>query len=509
MNPKGGPAGRARIVVDADFAIGAIDPRLFGSFVEHLGRCVYGGIFEPDHPDVDEHGFRRDVLALTRELGVTIVRYPGGNFVSGYDWEDGVGPVDKRPARLDLAWRSTETNRVGVDEFMHWCKAAGVAPMLAVNLGTRGPLEAARFVEYCNHAGASALADRRRANGARDPHDVRFWCLGNEMDGPWQTGQKQPAEYGRLAKETAKAMRAVDPRLELAACGSSGRELATFGVWEYETLDACFEEVDYISIHAYFRDAANDIADFLTNIDRMDAYIGEVAAIADAVAAKRRSGKRIMLSFDEWNVWYKARSPAHQRQPGWPVAPRLLEEVYDMQDALVVGGALITLLNRCDRVKAACLAQLVNVIAPIMTEPGGAAWRQTIFHPFAQAAKARGDVLRAKIEAPVFSAGAQLDAPGLLASIVRAPDGDGLRIHALNRLPQPLRCALERRGFTGAWRVVEATTLHHPDRHATNTRDAPDRVAPRALAARIDETGALCVDLPPFSWTTIELAREG
>ena len=270
---------------------------------------------------------------------------------------------------------------------MTWCKAAGIEPMFAVNLGTRGPDEARHFIEYCNHPGGTQYSDLRRAHGFEQPHGIKFWCLGNEMDGPWQICQKTAAEYGRVAQETAKVMRWVDPGVQLTACGSSNHAMPTYGHWEHEVLERCFDHVDFISLHQYFRNDANDIKTYFSVIEDLDSFIKEVVAIADAVAAKRRSPKRIMLSLDEWNVWYKAHTPSDLRKPGWPQAPRLIEEVYNFEDALIVGGVLITLMNNADRVKAACLAQLVNVIGAIMTEPGGPAWRQTIFHPFSQAAR--------------------------------------------------------------------------------------------------------------------------
>ncbi|MGH7124674.1 MAG: alpha-N-arabinofuranosidase, partial [Stellaceae bacterium] len=355
-----------------DFAIGSTDRRLFGAFVEHLGRCVYGGIFEPGHPQADERGFRKDVLALVRELGPTIMRYPGGNFVSGYNWEDGVGPVEQRPRRLDLAWKSSETNRFGTNEFIDWCRLAHIEPMLAVNLGTRAGDAARNFVEYCNHESGTALSDLRRAHGWEKPHAVKFWCLGNEMDGPWQMERKTAQEYGRIATEAAKMMKWIDPTIELAACGSSGRNMPTFGSWERTVLDHTFDHVEFISLHTYLNNYTGDTAAFLGSSDLMDSFIDEVVAIADAVAAERRSSKRLMLSFDEWNVWYRTRRNRETRvQPHWPVAPHILEEVYSMEDALAFGGACISLLNHADRVKSACLAQLVNAIAPIMTEDGG------------------------------------------------------------------------------------------------------------------------------------------
>src|SRR5690606_34297692 len=282
----------SKVLLDRDFAIGTTDRRLFGAFVEHLGRCVYGGIYEPDHPSADERGFRGDVLKLVRELGPTIVRYPGGNFVSGYDWEDGVGPVEKRPRRLDLAWQSIEPNTFGTNEFMDWCRLANVEPMLAVNLGTRGPDAARRLVEYCNHPGGTTLSDLRREHGWPEPHDVKFWCLGNEMDGPWQMERKTPVEYGRVATEAAKMMKMVDPSIELAVCGSSARTMPTFGEWERIVLEHTFDHVEYISLHTYLNNYAEDTAVFLASPDLMDSFIEEVVAIADAVAAERRSSKR-------------------------------------------------------------------------------------------------------------------------------------------------------------------------------------------------------------------------
>jgi alpha-L-arabinofuranosidase len=509
----------AEVLLDRDFAVGTTDRRLFGAFVEHLGRCVYGGIFEPGHPSADERGFRRDVLELVRELGPTIVRYPGGNFVSGYNWEDGVGPIEDRPRRLDLAWLSTEPNTFGTDEFVDWCRVAGVEPMLAVNLGTRGPDAARNLLEYCNHPGGSALSDLRRAHGRERPHGVKLWCLGNEMDGPWQMGAKTPVEYGRIATEAAKMMRWLDPTIELAACGSSGRNMPTFGTWEQAVLEQCFDHVDFISLHAYLNDYAKDPAAFLASPDLIDSFIEEVVAIADAVAAHRRSAKRIMLSFDEWNVWYRTRRTQEDRTvPGWPVAPPILEEVYTLQDALAVGGIGIALLNHADRVRVACLAQLVNVIAPIMTETGGPAWRQTIFHPFAHISRlGRGRVLRAQVDCPTYAT-SYYDPRGadehrfplpavsyLKLAAVHDDRSKGLTLFALNRsLDQELRLEVTARGFAGLT-VDQALQLHDQDLGAANTREDPERIRPSPLADIVVEGDRLRATLAPASWNTIRL----
>jgi alpha-N-arabinofuranosidase len=499
---------KARILVDRDFVLAPLDRRVFGTFVEHMGRAVYGGIYEPGHSTADASGFRRDVLELTRELGPTIVRYPGGNFLSGYDWEDGVGPKDKRPTRLDLAWGSTETNQFGTNEFIDWCRVADVEPMFAVNLGTRGPDEARNLLEYCNHPGGSRYADLRRSHGYEKPHGIKFWCLGNEMDGPWQICQKTAYEYGRAAKETAKVMRWVDGGLQLAACGSSHRNMPTYGAWEYTVLDECFEHVDFISLHQYFRNDANDIKQFFTVIDDLDSFIKEVAAICDAVAAKRRSSKRIMLSLDEWNVWYKAHTPEDLRKPAWPRAPKLIEEVYNFEDALIVGGALITMMNNADRVKAACLAQLVNVIGPIMTETGGAVWRQTIFHPFAQASKfGRGNVLRTQVDTDTFSTPTHPHAPAVIASVVHDPASNEATVFALNRSAADVELEVDLRGLDKRT-VTSAQELTHGDLKATNTKDAPNRIAPSAKSDVRLRDQALTTTLAPLSWNVIATKRQ-
>jgi len=466
---------KAEVLIDRDFAIGDTDPRLFGAFVEHLGRCVYGGIFEPGHPTADAHGFRGDVLELVRELAPTIMRYPGGNFVSGYDWEDGVGPVEQRPRRMDLAWMSTEPNTFGTNEFMDWCRVTGIEPMLAVNLGTRGADAARRYVEYCNHPGGTTLSDLRRAHGWEKPHDVKFWCLGNEMDGPWQIETKTAWEYGRAAAEAAKVMRWVDPSLILSACGSSSRNMPTFGAWEQEVLKQTFEEVNFISLHTYLNNYAGDTPAFLASSDLMDSFIDEVVAIADAEAARRRSSKRLMLSFDEWNVWYRTRGKREGRVlPGWPVSPPILEEIYNMEDALAFGGACISLLNHADRIKCACLAQLVNAIAPIMTETGGPAWRQTIFYPFAQMSNlGRGRVLRTRIDSPTYAATyydprgtLELhyplpNVPYLKLAAVRDEQAGRLTLFDLNRhLKESMPLEVAARGF-GALEGTQATYFRH------------------------------------------------
>jgi len=497
------------LTLDPAFRVGPVRPRTFGSFVEHLGRCVYTGIHDPEHPDADEDGFRRDVIELTRELGVTTVRYPGGNFVSGYRWEDGVGPVEDRPARLDLAWHSTEPNTVGVDEFVRWTAAAGVEPMMAVNLGTRGVQEAVDLLEYCNVRGGTRLSDLRRAHGAKEPHDIRMWCLGNEMDGPWQIGHKTAHEYGRLAAEAGRAMRMVDPGLELVACGSSGVAIPTFGEWERIVLGEAYEQVDLVSAHAYYFEEDGDLGSFLASAVDMDHFITSVAATADAVRAHKKVDKRVHISFDEWNVWYQQR--AESRPPtgdDWPVAPVLLEDRYNVADAVVVGNLLIALLRHTDRVHAASLAQLVNVIAPIMTEPGGRSWRQTIFHPFALTARhAIGDVLQVAIDSPTYATARHGDVALIDAVATRDPETGAVALFAVNRsTTQSVVLDADLRSMPDL-RTVEATTLANPDHTWSATVDDATSVLPRPNGSAGLSDGRLTVSVPPVSWTLVRLAR--
>ncbi len=432
----------ARLVVDDDFEVAPVNNRLFGSFVEHLGRCVYTGIYEPDHPTADEHGFRKDVIDLVKELGATTIRYPGGNFVSGYRWEDGIGPKQERPRRLDLAWHSTETNEFGLHEMAEWLEATGGNELMeAVNLGTRGLQEALDLLEYANVPGGTELSERRRANGADKPFDIRMWCLGNEMDGPWQLGHKSAEDYGMLAASVAAGMRQIDPDVELVVCGSSAHGMPTFGKWEQTVLEKTYENVNFVSCHAYYQpffkeDGTRDMASFLASGVDMDGFIKDVAATIDATKAHLKSAHDVYISFDEWNVWYQGEEPSKTPEGigNWPVAPRLLEDIYTAADAVVFGDLMITLLKNADRVRAASLAQLVNVIAPIMTEPGGPAWRQTTFHPFSVTARLAkgGTVLEPKLSAGTVDTPRYGEVDGVNAVAVRCADGS-LAVFAVNR----------------------------------------------------------------------------
>ena len=467
---------KAKITAHKKFKIGDINRRIYGSFIEHLGRAVYGGIYEPSHTAADEMGFRTDVIELVKKLNVPIVRYPGGNFVSGYNWEDGIGDKSKRPRKMELAWSAIETNEVGIDEFQEWAKLAGSEIMMAVNLGTRGADDARNCIEYCNSSSDTYYANLRRKNGFDKPFGIKVWCLGNEMDGPWQIGSKTPEEYGRLATETAKVMKMVDPSIELVACGSSFLGMRTFGEWELTVLEHAYNYVDYISLHSYYENNENDTPKFLSRSEDMDEFIKGTAALCDAVKAKKKSNKTINLSFDEWNVWFHSNEQSAKLEK-WTVAPPQLEDIYTFEDALLVGCMLTTLQNNCDRVKMACLAQLVNVIAPIMTENGGKAWAQTIFYPFMFAsAFGNGSTLRALTECDSYSIRGKA-IPYIASSVIYNSDENEVVVYAINRsLDEDMELEVELEGFEG-YRLVEHTELYSDDLKAINDKDT-ERVSP-------------------------------
>lgn len=492
---------KATFTAHKDYVIGEISPYLFGSFIEHLGRAVYGGIYEPGHPTADEMGFRGDVLELVKNLAVPIIRYPGGNFVSGYRWEDGIGDKSKRPRRAEAAWSSIETNQVGVGEFQEWAKRAGAEVMMAVNLGT-GTIESAEnLVEYCNFPGGTYYSDLRRANGFEKPFGIKTWCLGNEMDGEWQLGHRTATEYGRIACEAAKLMKRLDPTIELVACGSSYSDMPTFGEWEAEVLKQCWDQVDYISLHSYYGNRDGDTAAFLGCSVNMDGFIKSVVAVCDYMKAVKHSTKTMKLSFDEWNVWFHS-GETDAKLEKWQVAPHMLEDTYTFEDALVVGCLLITLLKHADRVKIACLAQLVNVIAPIMTETGGPTWVQTIFWPFLHASLyGRGTALDCIVDCECYKTKSYGDVPYIEA--IGILNDKVLTIFAVNRnLDEDVTLEMALSGFEKP-HLLEHIRLNSTDLKAANTRENPEAVKPSVGCAE-----GMTATLEKHSWNVLRYKIE-
>ncbi len=496
--------GPARVVLDTTRPRADLDRRLLGSFLEHLGRAVYGGVYDPGSPLADSNGLRKDVVEEIRTLGVPIIRYPGGNFVSGYHWLDGVGPKVERPRVLDRAWNSIETNQFGTNEFIGWCRAVGAEPLLAVNLGTGTPETAAALVEYCNVGAGTRWSDLRRQHGVATPHDVKFWCLGNEMDGKWQIGHMSAIEYGRKAADAARQMRMADRSVHLVACGSSGPAMSTYLEWDREVLEQCYDDVDAISLHRYYNNTSEtngDTTRFLAlNLD-MERQIQEVAAVCDYVRGLRKSPKRLSLSFDEWNVWYRERGGDGKRQE----APHLLEEIYNLEDALLVGGLINTLLRNADRVRIACLAQIVNVIAPLVTNKDRVL-RQSIYYPYAWALhRARGEVIDLLLESDAYEVPHLGKVPVL---DVAATSDRSTGEHCLLMLNRDLT---NDRELSVTWtgsaptRVLALETLTGPDLKASNSFEQPNRVTPQRLDP--PKPGAKMIfRLPPRSYTSAHLA---
>jgi alpha-N-arabinofuranosidase len=501
------PSSPARVYIDSRRTVAPLDRNLFGSFLEHLGRAIYEGIYDPGSKLSDSNGFRKDVLNEVRQLGVPIVRYPGGNFVSGYNWLDGVGPQKGRPRVLDKAWNSVESNQFGTNEFMQWCKAVGTLPLMGLNLGTGTPEDAAALVEYCNVEKGTKWSDLRRQHGIADPYGAKYWCLGNEMDGPWQIGHMSATEYGFKATDAAREMRSVDPSLKLVACGSSGPGMPTYLEWDREVLEQCYEYVDGLSLHRYFgndqNDTGGDSAKYLAMNLSMERQIAETAAVCDMVRGHKRSPKKLWLSFDEWNVWYRARTgdavDGHRKE-----APPLLEEVYNLEDALLVGGLINSLVRNADRVKIACLAQLVNVIAPLMTNADGL-FRQTIYYPYSWALQyARGTVLNLLVESASYAVPGFDNVPYVDVAGTWDETSAAATLFVLNRdLSRSRTVELQWQDHAPS-KVVASWLLTGDDVKASNSFAAPQHVAPQAFPIPASKGSRSIFELPARSYAAIQ-----
>ena len=494
---------QAKLILDTQYHNGPIDPRIFGGFLEHMGRAVYEGIYDPASPLSDANGFRRDVLDALKRLKMPLMRYPGGNFVSNYDWTDGIGPKDKRPRRPDYAWKSIESNQFGTDEFMQWCKEAQTAPMMAVNLGTKGATEAAALLEYCNLPTGTYWADQRAANGHPEPYGVKVWCLGNEMDGPWQAGHVPAEEYARRADQAGKLMRGLDPSIELVACGSSARTMSTYLEYDRKTLEYCWKDIHYVSAHRYSNDSEDNTAWFLAEGVEVERIIEDYAGLFDYVRGLKRDSKRVYLSFDEWNVWYKNM----QMDGKWTEAPHLIEEVYNLEDALVCAQYLNAFVRRADVVKIACIAQIVNVIAPLLTTASGLLV-QSIYYPFALMAQhTKGKSLRPVLDAPTYAAGIRGQVPILDVSSSLDEDGS-LAVFVVNRSQQEAVTLDVALADAKATRVLGLDILAGTDPKAANTWDNPNVLVPKEGHAALTETGGISVTIPALGFAALRAVTQ-
>lgn len=495
---------KAKLSLVKEFKIGDVDPNIFSSFIEQLGRAVYTGIYEPEHPTADSQGLRGDVMNLVKDLKVSLVRYPGGNFLSGYDWKDGIGPKESRPVRLDRAWHTIETNEFGIDEFVDWAKKSGTQVLAAVNMGTGTPQDAGDMVEYCNYPSGTYWSDLRIANGHKEPYNIKYWCVGNEMDGPWQICHLDAVDYGKKALETMKIMKWTDDSIKTVVCGSATTDIPSYPEWDRIVLEHTYDYADYISIHRYYENFGND-DDFLASFYDMDAFIKTSTATCDYVKAYKRSSKTMMLSFDEWNIWYQQNQKPHP----WEKAPRLLEDKYSLLDALAFGGLAITLLNHADRVKVACLAQLVNVIAPIFAEPGKGAYRQTIYWPFRDISLyGRGVSLQPVVTSDKKITDKYGEVPAVIFASVYNEEKKEISVFSLNTSKtENSETTIDLQSFSNT-KMIMRTELTGSDLSAQNSLENPDRVAPAKVELSEGDSGIYTLCLKKASWNVIRFSAE-
>jgi len=484
----------ARIKIDTERVIGDIDPLIYGNFIEHLGRCIDGGVFQEKSPLSDANGYRRDVLAAARKLNVSILRWPGGNFSSNYHWRDGIGPRDQRPPRLEMAWGTVESNRFGTHEFLQYAEMLGTQPYICANLGTGTWTEAQQWVEYCNSREDTAMTRLRKQNGSAEPWRVKYWGLGNEMDGPWQMGHRSAEDYGKFALEAAKLMKWTDPNIKLIAAGSSNYGPGVdWTAWNRTVLDFLKDHADYLAIHRYVGNPQNDFGDFLANSLELDERIKITEGVIEAAMSSQTNRRPIYIAWDEYNVWYRARGPQQRGR-------RILEERYNLEDALVIATFLNSFVNHAHIVKIANMAQLVNVIAPIFTSDEGM-FIQTIYYPLQLfAVNTKGKAIELFVDSPRYKTARFDGVPYLDASA--AWDNGSLVLNVVNRhRDQSIEAELETQDkhFTGSVAVFE---VNGPDIKSENDfNKSMVKTVERSVPA---DGQKLRYSFPPHSFTMLK-----
>lgn len=473
----------ARIDLDPDRTLGEVDRRIFGGFIEHVGRCIYGGITDHGSSLSDERGIRLDVLEAARRLRMPMLRWPGGNFVSNYHWQDGVGPVAERPRRLELAWHHEEPNTFGTDEYVEYCRRLGTEPYICLNLGSGSLDEALAWVEYCNGTGDTEHARARRRNGHPEPHNVKYWGLGNELYGRWQVGQMEPDEYVRKARRFARALRRVDPSIQLVSCGHDG-----ISEWDRIVIEGLVADVDFHTFHIY-----TGSADYWTNVlqpHRLELALDTAAALVERARHLQGVTRPVGIALDEWNVWYRSRD----ERSG-------LEERYTLSDALAVGTFMNIFVRHCRTLRIANLAQLVNVIAPIVTSPVGM-YLQPTYHPLVLCAEnVREIALDCLVQAPAIPA----DAEGrsvLDVAASRDVDGAGITVTVVNRGDHAVDACVRVGSSSLAGAAVSVQEVTGDGIDVGNSFEQPDRVSVRAGEWQ-PSRDAITVRLKPHSFTCV------
>jgi alpha-L-arabinofuranosidase len=489
-----------KIFLDREYCIAPVDRRVFGGFLEHIGRAVYEGVYDPKSSHADEHGCRKDVLSALNNLAFTAMRYPGGNFASGYHWLDGVGPGSTRPTNFDPASQSIEPNQFGTDEFINLARTMGWEPMITVNLGTGTPEEARNWLEYCNSPSGTKYADLRSNNSSPDPYNLKLWCLGNELDGPWQMGHLPADQYAIRAQQSAKMMKYTDPSIELVVCGSCEVGLPTYMEWDRTVLEHMGDDADYISLHQYVGKGKGDTSDYLAVTNSIDQHIDEMDALCRYVQARKRSKKRYFLAFDEWNVWYRTQNAESVNGHG-KFAQHLVEEEYNLEDALVVAGFLNSFIRHADVVKIANLAQIVNVIAPILTRKDQILM-QSIYYPLLiYSGRRQGTAMQTIVRGP----GYESPSYGFVHTVDTSAilDKDLLHSFLVNRsIDEPATVELT---TAGIWlkSLQSADLVTGPSPDARNTFDNPKAVHSQKVSSiKLTDHNAI-IQLPPLSVAAI------
>jgi alpha-N-arabinofuranosidase len=500
---------KATVILDKDFIIAAVDEKVFGSFVEPLGRCIYHGIYEPGHPRADANGFRRDVLEVIKPLNLTLHRFPGGNYPSTYRWEDSIGPKEQRPRRAEVAWYCIETNEFGINEFADWSKLNGSGIMMTVNLCTRGVLDAMYVLEYCNFPKGTYWSDLRIAHGYPKPHGIKYWCLTNEIDGPWQVGHTTGTAYGMLAREASRGMKRVDKSIKTVLAGSSNPGMPTYPSFDAAALEESYNDIDYLSVHHYISNAKKNTPNYLAKPLSTDQFFRDTISTLDYVKAKLRSSHRVNISFDEFNTWHgvsESDEQRHEEEKIWAIAPPLLEDSYTQEDTVALGGMLITILRHADRIEIACMSELVNCISHIRTSDRGV-WVLPPYYAYLHFSKyGRGTSLAARIDSPKYDTTDYTDVPYLDAAAVLADNGD-LTVFAINRsLDESLPLELKLRGFS-SYRVEEHIVVESANPRDTNTEQEPEKVKPHNRGNAAVQDGLVSALLPRLSWNVIRLKK--
>jgi alpha-N-arabinofuranosidase len=490
----------SKIYLDVHRTISEISPLLFGGFAEHMGRCIYEGIYDPKSPLADEDGLRTDVMAKLKEQKYSIIRYPGGNFLSGYNWLDGVGPKENRPRRRELAWQSIETNQFGTNEFMNFCRKADIAPMMAVNMGTGTIQSAADLVEYCNAPTGSYWSDLRASHGYKNPYDVKYWCVGNEMDGPWQIGHLDMHEYAAKAREAAKMMKWQDPSIKTVLAGSSNDRMPTYPEWDRVALEVTWDKMDYLSIHMYDTNHhMQDTPSYLALAKRFEDFVDTMSGVLRYVKAKNRSSHDVYLSWDEWQVWHPG-----QHEGNWEEAPHLAEVGYNLEDALVVAQWVNVFLRKADVLKIACVAQVVNIISWLHTKSDGLLVHSS-YYPFMHMSNmAKGNSLDVVLRTPKTPTNRFGDMPSLDVSASHDPATGKIAVFIVNRSTTEAQVTDIVFQSDAPARVLQAHQMSGTDPKAMNSWEEPNKVTTVPISVPAPKDGTLTINVPAMSFTAIE-----